>query len=261
VDVATFLKVLSKSTAEIIIVDGVSPESFSKIRRSKEVSTCDLHMASYDKDSEQLVIRMPTVKHEMLHRLLDEAIHMDSVAIGLLTEFVSVGSATYSDVDHQGDVLWHLEGDSKRRPTSSRGRKDFPTFVIEAGICQSWGSLAAKARLWFTKSNCGVRIVVLVKIIEGSNTIKIEKWKPNARSQGMANLGACVQKIRIPQIPGSNPYSPASYEVVGGDLRLEFDDVMLRQSASAERDIVVNEARLREYAARFWMSMSDCQNR
>ena len=258
-DVATFLKVLSKSTAEIIIVDSVSPESFSKIRRNKEVSTCDFHMASYDKDSEQLVIRMPTVKHEMLHRLLDEAIYMDSMAIGLLTEFVSVGSATYSDVDSQGHVLWHLEGDSKRRPTSSRGRKDFPTFVIEAGNSQSWGSLTAKASLWFKKSNGRVRIVVLVKIIEGSNTIKIEKWKPNARSQGMAiaNLGACVQKIRIPQIPGSNPYSPASYEVVGGDLRLEFDDVMLRPSASAERDIVVNEAHLREYAARFWMSMSD----
>jgi hypothetical protein len=41
-------------------------------------------------------------------------------------------------------------------------------------------------------------------------------------SQGTANIGTYVQDIR------SNPYNPTSYEVVGGELRLEFKDLMLR---------------------------------
>jgi hypothetical protein len=32
---------------------------------------------------------MPSVKHEMLHRLLDEAVLMDSLSLGLEEEFVS----------------------------------------------------------------------------------------------------------------------------------------------------------------------------
>ena len=86
-----------------------------------------------------------------------------------------MGSATYSE---SGNPLWRLEGDSKRKPNSFRGENSFPTLVIEAGKYQMWANLRSKARLWFEESRGDVRIIILVKIVDNSNTIRIEKWIP-----------------------------------------------------------------------------------
>jgi len=150
-----------------------------------------------------------------------------------------------------------LEGDSARRLNSARGRDDYPTLIIESGNTQSWGSLKSKARLFRA-----VRIVVLVKISDESNCIKLEKWVPNipphpvTRSQGTTHVGTCIDQIHITQIEGSDPSNPASYRVEGGPLNLEFDELMLRPPRTGEGNIVITEARLRSYAANFWSSMS-----
>ena len=69
---------------------------------------------------------MPSVKHESLHRLLDEAIFLDSVSLGLRDEFVTVGAASYSELE------------AKRKPNSFRGENSFPTFVIESEKTLEW---------------------------------------------------------------------------------------------------------------------------
>jgi hypothetical protein len=137
---------LDTTKAETIIVNGFSSKSFTAICRNKEFLNKDLHISSFDHNSGDAVIRMPKVKHEMLHRLLDEEVLRASIAMGIDTEFVTVGCATYEDFN-QGSLLWRLEGDSARRPNSARGRDDYPTLVIESGNTQSWGSLKSKARL------------------------------------------------------------------------------------------------------------------
>ena len=59
----------------------------------------------FSKHDKKLVVEIPGAKHEMLHRFLDEAIFMDSLAIGLLNEFVSVGGAKYFDSMIRGNAV------------------------------------------------------------------------------------------------------------------------------------------------------------
>jgi hypothetical protein len=197
-----------------------------------------------------------------LHRLLDEAIFVELLSLGLRDELVTVGRATYSESDSNGNPLWRLEGDSKRKPNLFRGENSFPTLVIEAGKSQRWTSLRSKARLWFDKSRGDVRIILLVKIIDNSNAIQIEKWVPTPTHRrtssriGRGSLGVCDQEITIRQTPGSNPYHAASYTVAGGPLSLNFNELMLRPPRFGERDLIIDDAGLREYAARFWKTMA-----
>jgi len=233
-------------------VKGISSETFSKICKNREFLNQNLRVI-YDGKTEQLTFTIPNVRHEALHRLLDEAILLDSLSLGLEDEFVSVGSATYSESDSNGNILWSLEGDSKRKPNSFCGENGFPTLVIEAGKSQRWASLQGKARLWFEKSHSDVRIVLLVRIDDNSRCIRIEKWVPTLmrhQTRG-ASAGARVQEIRIDQTPGSDPHNAASYNVVGGPLSLEFNELMLRPAGVGERDLLIDDARLRAYAARF----------
>ena len=101
------------------------------------------------------------------------------MSLNLGEEIVSVGGASYSEVDADGKILWCLEGDSmydKRRPMSSRSQHDYPTLVIEAGNSQGLNGLQGKTRLlWFEKSLAHVK---LSRLNENSNSTCIEKWIP-----------------------------------------------------------------------------------
>jgi hypothetical protein len=255
--VANLLKFLDSTTAETIVVEGISSATFSKISKNKQFIKRDPRVI-FDGETETLTFTLPSVRHEALHRLLDEAIFIELLSLALRREFVTVGSATYSECDANGDPLWRLEGDSKRKPNSFRGENAFPTLVIEAGMSQRWASLRSKARLWFEKSRGDVRIVLLIRIVDNSNTIWIEKWistRTRSRTERVS-LGVRDREIQILQTPGSNPYDAASYNVVGGPLSLEFNELMLRPPGSGERDLVIDDAGLREYAATFWETMA-----
>jgi hypothetical protein len=49
------------------------------------------------------------------------------------------------------------------------------------------------------------------------------------------------REIQIHQTPRSNTYDAASYNVVGGPLSLEFNELMLRPPGVGERDLVIDD--------------------
>jgi len=218
-----------------------------------------------------MVITIPTSEHEGLHRGLDLCFYDDAVSMGLRREFVCVGSTTFMDRDANGNITSEGEGDSCRKPKSMRTNKDqYPTLVIEAGWSQTPQSLREKARWWFDKSNGDVKIVLLVKMSPRSNHIRLEKWKlaPATSREGATTTRAaatmtprCVHVVEIARAAGiddahPNRFDPASYVVTGGPLQLEFIDIFLRQPIPpGERDLIIGNTTLQEYAADFWESM------
>ena len=115
-----------------------------------------------------------------------------------------------------------------------------------------------------------MKIILLVKSSPRSNDIQIEKWKlaPAASRQGATNTQAatamipqCVHVVQIAQAAGinnghPNQFHPASYVVTGGPLQLEFADIFLRQPIPpGERDLILGNTALQEYAADFWKFM------
>ena len=218
-----------------------------------------------------MIITIPTAEHEGLHRGLDDSLRDDAVSIGLGLEFVCVGSTTFKDKDANGNIISEGEGDSCRKPKSMRTNKlQYPTLVIEAGWSQTLQKLREKASWWFDKSKGDVKIVLLVKSSPGSNHIRIEKWKlaPAASRQGATTTRAaaamtpqCAHVVEIALAAGinnghPNQFDPAFYVVTGGSLQLEFIDIFLRQPIPpGERDLILGNTTLQEYAADFWGAM------
>jgi len=217
-----------------------------------------------------MIITIPTAKHEGLHRVLDDCFRDDAVSMGLRREFFPIGSTTYKDKDANGNIVLEGEGDSCRKPASRLNEDDYPTLVIEAGWSQTLKELQEKARWWFDKSKGDVKIVLLVKSSLGSNHIRIEKWKlaPATSRQGATTTRAatamtpqCVHVVEIARAAGinnghPNQFDPASYVVTSGPLQLEFIDIFLRQPIPpGERDLVLSNTILQEYAADLWRAM------
>ncbi|KAL2757358.1 hypothetical protein ACRALDRAFT_1060756 [Sodiomyces alcalophilus JCM 7366] len=161
-----------------------------------------------------------------------------------------VGARTYTKTDSTGNIGSVGEGDSCRRPVQRRPDK-FPTLAIEASYVQSWVALHIKARWWFKASHYEVKVVLLVRADKSARRIRIEKWR---RIHHTSPPG-CVQTIIIERPDGLGEADPASYEVTGGPLRLEFEDLFLREADGHrnEGDIVLGTDALQEYAAAVWM--------
>jgi hypothetical protein len=91
--------------------------------------------SKFNSSSKQATVSMPSVKHEMLHRLLDEAVLMDSLSLGLEEEFVSHHSRKLT-LKETSCGVWR----ATRKPNSFRGQHPliltFPTLkkVIEARV-------------------------------------------------------------------------------------------------------------------------------
>jgi len=217
-----------------------------------------------------MIITIPTAEHEGLYGGLDDGLRDDAVSMGLRQEFFRIGSTTFMDKDANGNIISEGEGDSCQIPTSMRNKHQYPTLVIEAGWSQTLEKLREKARWWFDKSKGDVKIVLLVKSSPGSNHIRIEKWKlaPAASRQGATTTRAataitpqCIHVVQIARAAGINNahpsrFDPASYVVTGGPLRLEFIDIFLRQPIPpGERDLILGNTTLQEYAADFWGAM------
>ena len=215
-----------------------------------------------------MIITIPTTEHEGLHGGLDELFYNDAISMGLRREFVSIGSTTFIDKDANGNIISEGEGDSCRKPKSTRTDKHhYPTLVIEVGWTQTLEELRVKARWWFNASKGDVKIVLLIKSSPRSNDIYIEKWKlaPAAPRQGATTTRAapamtpqCVHVVQIARAAGinnghPNQFHPASYVVTGGPLQLEFADIFLRQPIlPGERDLILSNTTLQGYAADFW---------
>ena len=97
------------------------------------------------------------------------------------------------------------------------------------------------------KQYTDVKIVLLLKILK-PGCIKLEKRIPTipvprvTRSNERRTLTPANRKS-ISLKEGSDQSNPASYSITGGDLKLEFSKIMLRDSHGAERDVFVTEDR------------------
>jgi hypothetical protein len=208
---------------------------------------------------------MPKAAHEQLYTFLDGRILLSIAQMELDREWARVGSATYTETDDTGSTISTAEADAAGRPRKTRKAGEFPTLVIEARYSQSWHSLRTKAQWWFNASHYGVKIVLLTKLDETTRQIQIEKWKydPSISSHpryttraqaARARTPSCIQTVVISLAHGLDKADPMSYEVDGAPLRLEFEDLFLRQpdNQSDEKDIELDANVLREYAVDAW---------
>ncbi|KAK3190866.1 hypothetical protein K4F52_003183 [Lecanicillium sp. MT-2017a] len=183
-------------------------------------------------------------------------------------------AAVFDLLDEAGrngeDAFTVTEGDSSGGPIPERMAGDaWPTLVIQSGVSQSLRDLQESIRWWFSASDHEVKIVLLIKIDRQQQKVTIENWtegvdvpRPDATAvtRSATTLSPiCRQEITIeisPAAAAAEPGAPirddaASYTVTGGDLRLEFELLFLRQS-DAERDVIITADTLRDMGRILW---------
>ncbi|KAL5615393.1 hypothetical protein BROUX41_005440 [Berkeleyomyces rouxiae] len=182
-----------------------------------------------------------------------------------------------------------LESRKKR----AEKKKTFPSLVFEAGWSQSVLMLQTKARWWFDASDGQVRVVLIAKTVHSTGTIIIEKWlasvgqcvqkieiKPR-RGGSLVNKrkstlqmdeqvdgetdadeddSMLVDKPASPGIGSMEPIVPDLFEVHGGPIHIDFNDIFLASPGDVprtENDVVITEDELQEYACLVWKTAVD----
>jgi hypothetical protein len=211
-------------------------------------------------DTDLLVIKlMPSKKHEAAHRWLGDEVKDKLRAMGLPKySFVDLGAATCKAPNSS------KEGDTSYKPMCRTQDEDWPTLVIEAGLSETLAALRNDARWWLDNSGGEVKIVIIISIVPGDKSIRIEKWclspqtTPGAvtRSRGNANILVSttihqltvIQNPPITPLPGTIP----TYTVAGAPLTLEFDKLLLRAPVPPEGNVIITAADLQVWAANLW---------
>lgn len=249
-----------------VIKQGVSPQQFLDLRRERRRRQRKWRFFYLAQDR-LLTITIHTAKHVQSHSFLYSEISHAIRQLGLWDSWSPIHATTLSSNRRDGSSR---EGDSSGGPIPERMAGDaWPTLVIQSGVSQSLRDLQKSIRWWFSASDHDVKIVLLIKIDCQQQKVIIEKWtegvnvpRPDATAvtRSATTLSPiCRQEITIDISPAAAAAEPgasiradaASYTVTGGDLRLEFELLFLRQS-DAERDVIITADTLRDMGRILW---------
>ncbi|KAI5865219.1 hypothetical protein GGS23DRAFT_603850 [Durotheca rogersii] len=256
---------IAKSDA--FVVSHVTPHAMGRIDKERGEDGQGFRVFLYRSENEILFITIPTHTHEVNHLRLDRLCYDIAAGMGLGSEWAPVGATTYEKRDSVTNIIYTQgEGDSGMRPLYQRPAPGgFPTLVIEAGVTQSRSSLRMKANWWFATSENHVKIVLLVKVDFRDKSIVIEKWKAESQNPpsvarritraatraAQALTPTAVQTVTIKRAAGIGPTSPRK-----GLLRLEFENLFLRQPTGNESDIILGTTELQVYASDVWRTLN-----
>ncbi len=202
---------------------------------------------------------LPTAVHKALQCVLFFTIVGQQISqVGLVDSFTSTGAATfYTRGRPDSGTNGSGEGDSSGSPLG----RDWPALVVEASVSQSLALLREDVRWWFSASDHGVKIVLLLKFSQSQDQLVIEKWEedevpyppgPITRSRARQYDIRLVRRQEI--IISRDGTDPVSYKVDGGALVLEFKLLFLRDpdSEQGEGDVVMSVPRLQRHAEHVW---------
>lgn len=239
---------------------GLSEDDFLSLTDERYKS---IRLKRFYVDRGLLIIAIPTAVHEHLHMNLFMEITILIFRMGPEHQWSCEGATTHrAEGRPRGDGG---EGDSTGRPALvSRRANRWPTLVIEAGSSRTLESLRIDMRWWFSASDHRVKIYLLVKIEISEGLIIIEKYRespvqlrPDAVTtrRGASLEPQLEQQIRVTKAATGDVHDPMSYSVLGGPLRLEFNDLFLRSSQTGEEDVTIGLIGLQSYAAKAWSAV------
>jgi hypothetical protein len=141
-----------------------------------------LHRLDYYIDTQTLVHRMPSRKHDhvttqitiLLHTKLKQLCHQDQVKC----PFKMLGSADVKD--HRN----LLQPDSSIYHVDAR----VPVLVLEVGVSQSAKSLEEKAKAWIRTGGGKIRYVFTLKLDGDSQAVYLTTWTPEFVHEGQSTV-------------------------------------------------------------------------
>lgn len=208
-----------------------------------------------------LIVVVPTLVHEYLHRELYNRCVYRIMELGLDLAWLSLGSATYRKQEgHPGGD--GSEGDSTGRPTKRDDGSIWPTLVIEAGYSETLAELHDDMAWWFHASDHAVKIVILAKFDHARGRIILQKWEedtPRRPGATMTRRAPALEPVlrQDIQITRNTATTPPTFDVARGALVLGFELLFLRIPGPQEGDVVISVEVLQRFAESSWMLVHD----
>jgi hypothetical protein len=236
-----------------LIFTDVTKDHFAQIDRQRASISKGIRM-TYHTDTNILIVKVPTAEHEHIHRLLAHEVNEKLREMGLPKRSMrDCGATTFDGFSSS------KEGDSSYKPKWCRLRKkDWPTFVIEAGVSESLAELRTDAAWWLHNSSGEVKIVIIILIRPAQKSILIEKWclQPRAptapATRANPPIAAKIQELSIISTSADNT---TTYTVTGAPLILEFEKLLLRAPVPPEGDVIFTAADLQALTDEFWSGL------
>ncbi|KAI0894028.1 hypothetical protein F4806DRAFT_503782 [Annulohypoxylon nitens] len=247
-------KLIDTTSGDSLIITDVTPQDFADLDEQRTVRGGGFRWRRYYAESQILIVAIPTHAHEMLHCILYEKFR-DKVPAREST-WRTKAATTFTANQDRG------EGDSTGGPIPERrGRDEWPTLVIEAGVSESLAQLRSDMQWWFAASNHDVKIVLLAKLDNDQRMITLEKWVVEepvaARPGAMTTRQAVALQPTLQQtitIHRNEETRLISYNVTGGALVLDSSLLFLRSpgKGEGEGDIIISVSDLQLYAECVW---------
>src|ERR1700722_12297265 len=249
-------KLKASKASPYLIFRLVTTDDLLNIERARESGEIDrgVRMTHYV-DWKILILKVPTVEHEIAHRSFGHELVIREVGMGLERELVNIGATTFKT------PRVSKEGDTAFKPRSIRARKaDWPTIVIESGWSESLTRLQQDAGIWLENSGGDVKIVLLFSIGRTARTMIIEKWENRPVP---TNPPVPTNRPATRSITRSYPQTPTQIQAItidsnsnivnGAPLALEFRKIFLRQAVPPlEHDFTFTAQDLSAFATDFW---------
>jgi hypothetical protein len=238
------------SDQQYLVFARVSVDDLTKIDGARNRIGKGTRMTHYT-DTNLLIVKLPTAEHELAHGNLATGMIEKVVLMGIPARELSFVGAT--TVRTRGSSK---EADSAYRPRSFRPNKtDWPTIVFESGLSETLRQLIIDADWWLRKSNGAVKVVIIISIKRGPQTLQIEKWELAQMTGRRPPTRAFPNTLNIPR-----PLIPTKIQeitivqktVTGAPLVLEFDKIFLRPAVLPETDITFTAQELLTWAAEIW---------
>ncbi|GLA27969.1 hypothetical protein AnigIFM63604_006330 [Aspergillus niger] len=225
----------------------VSAADFDYIEKNRSQLGHQVRFTYYPEIS-TLIIKVPSMPHEIAHRTLGDEISHLFKSMGLrMSEFVALGATKYV-----GETASQKEADSSWKNALLRPvNTDYPTFVIESGVSESMPRLRADAHWWISLTGGQVQIVLLIKVNTTKKTMLFEKYFPKLRQYPNTRAraqGASVAGTYIPDLISTTKVNAIPGTVVGPPITLEFQRIIGRPPVPPEGDVVIGSSQLLELA-------------
>ncbi|KAF7163965.1 hypothetical protein CNMCM5623_008626 [Aspergillus felis] len=224
-----------KSREQYLVYTAVLPEIHSKLidNRSRTSKYCRF---SYSEITGTLIAKVKANPEEGLAaRSFDVLIGLELHSMGVDWDVDPLGSTTVTIGS------WKKEADCSWGPVQYNTELN---FVVLLSLSESARYLALDARAWLETATSTVKLVVTIGINRANPEVIVQRWEIFAGSSPAARPSATIRLYR-----NNNTTS-----IAGGQLVLPFDKVVGRQpTRPIERDIILSEPALRDYAERLWV--------
>jgi hypothetical protein len=228
-----------------VIFDHVDDRSFQECFDEDSVDSLFKHsLVTYNFISHTVVLKMPTLMHEVAHRAFSDI--FSAWHRGQEGRLLPVGGAT-------------VEGTTKEKcPDSSwttsvyiPGRDvKWPTILVEAGWSESMAKLKQDVLFWLLESEQQVKVALTIHITR-RGSITIQQWKLYQTARGSSVKP--IQTMHITKNRG--PYS--NKPRIWGSMHTQFEDCFLRARRGNESNFALSNDDITEIAEDVWQCLPE----